>query len=409
VSGSRSIADEKRFWLGTHRVVEPRATLDWLIPKLSVAGVTRVANVTGLDYIGIPVVTSCRPAARSLSVQQGKGATLDAAKVSAIMESVESFAAQQPSHSTIYRPIASLTGESFTFPYHLLRRRLRRDVVIPWVEGYDLLNRRATLVPEELVRLDASWPRPKGYGWFAGNSKGLAAGNTRDEALVHALCELIERDAYSLWRQMPYDARARTRINPSSIKDPDVAELMARYDKSNMLVELWDITSDLDVPCFFCVIDDRYGRPPYLGRFGGVGCHSSAAIALSRALSEAAQSRLTFIVGTREDILPDDYAAVGWKHNYASLLAVVAESVEVDMATDLPPSFDRQTMTADIDAILARFEAAGIDSVVIVDLTTEQLDIPCIRAISANLEGSHQQSGYKPGIRAQRMSRRWNT
>jgi len=54
-------------------------------------GITRVANVTGLDHVGIPVVMACRPNARGLAVSQGKGLTLDAAKASAVMESIIFF------------------------------------------------------------------------------------------------------------------------------------------------------------------------------------------------------------------------------------------------------------------------------------------------------------------------------
>lgn len=57
-------------------------------------GITRVADVTGLDRIGIPVVMVCRPNARSLAVSQGKGIDIEAATVSGLMESVELYHAE---------------------------------------------------------------------------------------------------------------------------------------------------------------------------------------------------------------------------------------------------------------------------------------------------------------------------
>ena len=57
-------------------------------------GITRIANVTGLDTIGIPVVMVCRPNSRSVAVSQGKGLTLAAAKASGVMESVEGYHAE---------------------------------------------------------------------------------------------------------------------------------------------------------------------------------------------------------------------------------------------------------------------------------------------------------------------------
>jgi len=58
-------------------------------------GITRIANVTGLDHIGIPVVQVVRPNSRSLAVCQGKGLTLAAAKASAVMESIEGYHAER--------------------------------------------------------------------------------------------------------------------------------------------------------------------------------------------------------------------------------------------------------------------------------------------------------------------------
>jgi hypothetical protein len=95
---------------GTHRLISPRETLDrretleWLRPILPRMGITRLANVTGLDRIGIPAVMACQPNARSLAVNQGKGLDLDSAKASAAMESVEEYNAE---HITLPLKFAS--------------------------------------------------------------------------------------------------------------------------------------------------------------------------------------------------------------------------------------------------------------------------------------------------------------
>ena len=81
--------------LGTHRTVPPQETLARVTPLLAEMGITRIANITGLDLIGIPVVMACRPNSRSIAVAQGKGLDLAAAKVSAVMEAVETFHAER--------------------------------------------------------------------------------------------------------------------------------------------------------------------------------------------------------------------------------------------------------------------------------------------------------------------------
>jgi YcaO-like protein with predicted kinase domain len=82
---------------GTDRTVSPALTLERIAPLLPAMGITRVADVTGLDCIGIPVAFCCRPNSRALAVSQGKGLDLAAAKASAIMDSVEGFHAERVS------------------------------------------------------------------------------------------------------------------------------------------------------------------------------------------------------------------------------------------------------------------------------------------------------------------------
>src|SRR5713226_6016242 len=82
---------------GSHRAVVPAETVNRLQPLLPAMGITRVANITGLDVIGIPVVMVCRPNSRALAVSQGKGLTLEGARASGIMESAESYHAERVS------------------------------------------------------------------------------------------------------------------------------------------------------------------------------------------------------------------------------------------------------------------------------------------------------------------------
>ena len=79
---------------GGRRTCSPQETWSRLKPLLPVFGIARVANITGLDRIGIPVFTACRPNSRSLSVFQGKGLSTGAARVSAVMEAYETWCAE---------------------------------------------------------------------------------------------------------------------------------------------------------------------------------------------------------------------------------------------------------------------------------------------------------------------------
>ena len=167
------------------------------------------------------------------------------------------------------------------------------------------------------------------------------------------------------------------------------------------------MTSDLRVPAFYCEIDDRRGRPPFLGRFGGLGCHPCVSIALTRALTEAAQSRLTFIVGSREDLLPERYETIGWRSNLSSLLAPDwAAPHEPARHAPFAVSFDSDAIDDDVSAVLRRLIECEVGPAVMVDLTRPAIEIPCVRMIVPGLEGVRESSTLPPGRRA-RGVRSW--
>jgi ribosomal protein S12 methylthiotransferase accessory factor len=393
---------------GTHRACAPSETVYRVSLHLRAFGVTRVANVTGLDYLGIPVVMSVRPNSYNLSVYQGKGLSLDAAKASAIMEAYEFACAEAAGCGAIWASPSTLERSCRIIPRNRVRSRLRMDVEIPWVAGADLISGRSVLIPEETITTDYRVPQRRGHGIFQSISNGLASGNTDDEAVLHAMCELIERDALALWKLGPERHRATTRVDPRQSADASVQTLMDRYEAAKMRVEMWEITSDIDVPAFFCIIDDAAGEPPFLGRFGGGGCHPSVDVAICRALAEAAQSRLTFIVGTRDDLPIDSYALVGWQRSIANL---IADQRAAQPATGQVPrvlSFDADSIEADVGAVLTKLSARGIDCVARIDLTPGAIGLPCVRLVIPDLEGMSNKAGYRPGKRARRAIRAWS-
>src|SRR5579871_4345661 len=153
----------KAFRLGTHRTYCPDETVRRVAPFLRALGITRVANVTGLDYLDIPVVMSVRPNSSNLSVYQGKGITLDAAKASAVMEAYEFACTEAPCADAVWACAGSHTGRSFV-PRRAQQRSLRKDAAIPWVKGTDLLSGECVMVPEEAVSTDLREPPREGFG-----------------------------------------------------------------------------------------------------------------------------------------------------------------------------------------------------------------------------------------------------
>ena len=301
----------KTYHAGTHRTVAPEDTLKRITPLLPAMGITRVANVTGLDKVGIPVVMVTRPNSRSVSVSQGKGTTLTAAKVSGIMEAIEGYHAER-----ILLPLKLASFEELRYTHQVVNvyslPRLGRSTFTPhtpllWTEGKSLVTGQPVWVPFEMVHLNYVSPMPTGSGCFLASSNGLSSGNTLEEAISHGISEVVERDAATLWHRLPDDVRSKTRVDLASVKDGWCCDLIKRFDAAGIDIGIWDITSDIGLPAMLVRAVPRGGAEHGFRAAVGMGCHPAPEIALSRALTEAAQSRLTFISGARDDMPREEY------------------------------------------------------------------------------------------------------
>lgn len=398
----------KHFRAGTHRVVSPAETVARVRPLMAAMGITRVANVTGLDTIGVPVVMVCRPGARSLSVSQGKGLDLDAAQASGLMESVEHFHAEHirkplamGSWSELRRErrlvdVAALPRFSFSAFHEHLR--------LLWIEGVDLFARAPAWVPHEMVHTDYTLPLPTGSGAFFMNSSGLASGNHVLEATSHGICELIERDATTLWRASGEENRRRTRVDLATVDDAACREVIGRFEQAGVDAHVWETTTEIGVPAFSCTIVDRDPSPARpVGPMGGMGCHPSRGIALLRALTEAAQSRLTLITGSRDDVRHSPTGTLGDLEAARRFQAWVREAPPERSFLDAPDHAG-ETFEDDLGWLLGRLHASGLRQAIVVELTRREIGIPVVRVVIPGLEPLDDVPGYTPGARAQRRA-----
>jgi ribosomal protein S12 methylthiotransferase accessory factor len=295
----------KLYRYGTHRCKTPEETLAAVEPHYSRFGLTRLADITGLDYIQIPVYLGVRPLGATLSVSQGKGADHASAQVSAVMEAVEMWCAEYecPRPALRNTPASEMNlGYSIRDLQQHQGSLLTDQTPLDWLAARDLLSAEASYVPLQYVRIGASFAptswRPPG---LRPSTNGLASGNTYYEALVHAMYELIERDISV--QVAAKSCRQREYIDPATVRGGAAADLLQRISDAGVWVEIIHEPNPWEVPYFGCYVwsDDL----PVLA--AGAGVHSDPDVALSRAISEAVQSRLTIIAGTRDDIDPAVY------------------------------------------------------------------------------------------------------
>jgi YcaO-like protein with predicted kinase domain len=394
----------KSFRFGTHRAIDPRETIERIRPHMAAMGITRVANITGLDRIGIPVVIVCRPNSRSLAVSQGKGVDLDAAKASGLGESIEAYHAERITLPLRLASYAELHGSvSVLDPMQLPRTRgslYHPQLPILWIEGHDLLQREPVWVPYELVHFHYTLPQPTAKGCFAATTNGLASGNNVAEAVSHAICEVVERDALTLWECRDAADRRDRRIDLNTVDDPACVDLIARYASAGIDVLVRDFTTDVGLPVFRCSIAERSPDPWRPSpRYGGSGCHPTREVALVRALTEAAQNRLTVIAGSRDDLDRAEFESLLHADTLARIPSRNAND-DPGRSYQSVPSFDAEWLEADVEFELGRLRDIGIQRVAVVDLSRPDLGLSVVRVVIPGLEGIGALPGYVHGLRA---------
>jgi YcaO-like protein with predicted kinase domain len=389
---------------GTHRAASPESTWRVIRPMLADFGITRVANVTGLDYVGVPVYMCCRPNSRSLAVSQGKGIDAISAKVSAVMESIEAWHAefnQAPlrleNYAELKRHDAVADVDGLPFCKGSLFSMQRP---IPWILGRDLLSDEPVWVPFELVHANATIPAVPGSGCFLPSTNGLASGNNLIEAILHGLYEVIERDALTLWELADPDRYSQTRVDCESITPTYCREILARYQAANIIPMVWNTTSDAGLPSFAAIIFDEESDSllrPMSAAFGS-GCHTNRGIAMARALTEAAQSRLTGIAGSRDDMTQGSYRT-SQSAEALDYYRQLARETSKALAYNTAPDHEGENFRDDLNNVLDCLRRISIQQVIAVDLSRPGLPISVARVIVPGLEGPTESNWYTPGPR----------
>ena len=288
-------------------VSETRARVERIARRVPI---TRVVDLTPLDDLQLPVYSAVTPLARDLTVHNGKGATREAARVSAMMEAVERVSAERTAAPTIAASCRELERSGPLPPVDPLAFDLpadtayRPDSKFTWVQGRDLLAGRDVLVPLDLVIT----PPVEGVLNDV-DTNGVASGNIHLEAVTHAVCEIIERDAFSqilfmaAFGDHETHARALAPIDLGTLP-AQALEWAERITRAGLQLDVLDITSDVGVPTFHALLlDPHYPAPGgerRPRRFFGSGTHPDPEVAVFRALSEAIQSRLIVIQAARD-------------------------------------------------------------------------------------------------------------
>lgn len=406
----------------TARVYPVEDTLKKAEPIAKKIGVTRLADITYMDVLRIPNYSAVLPGTEDyIWVYSGKGPTKAHARASALMESIERYSAlpgggPRQFITGSYEELAKEYGREYVlhpddvveplrFPY---KDHMRTD----FVEGTDLFTKDTILVPAVLALFRYEPTNGTANPFQYHHTNGLASGNVMEEAILHALCEVIERDAVSLAElrssAVPFHV-LRTmidalRYNGLDVKplqsdpfvdDPDIfpevdasgvefqyiRSLVHRFQEENIPLLIKDITTDIGMPTFIATsvqwITHDYG---YLAE--GHGTNPDARIALIRAITEVSQTRAANIQGARDDLRRMNYKMGNTAETKAWQFMRSKEKKDFNAVK----TFENEDILDDIQLILTSLKNAGLKRAIVVNLTNREIDIPVVRVIVPGLE-----------------------
>lgn len=279
-----------------------QSTLAQVAPLAQQCGVTRMADLTSLDRLGIPVWHVVRPSSLTLSVSLGKGLTHSQAIMSAVMEGAELWFSEHiiPDAIATWAEIGELPYSMTDLP--IAAQPAALPSAMGWVKAQGLLTGDKTMLPADLIGLDMSIAARSANGVFVRHSVGLGAGTTQEEAISHALLEVWERHVVHSMRNSIAVRHCSTGSElpemPNGSNFSSLGRVLRAISAAEVVWELEGLWAD--APPF--VYRARLWSDELPIPCGGYGCAMTMGQAMTGALLEAAQARAAFVSGTRDDL-----------------------------------------------------------------------------------------------------------
>jgi thioglycine synthase len=403
------------------------------MPVSKSIGITRICDITQMDRLYVPNYSAVLPGTEdSIWVYSGKGITNSDAKASAIMEAIERYSSLSSTHTRNFIQGSYLeVSKSYNTVLHpdevvepVNKIYNDKDSIIDFLIGFDVLNNEMVLVPAEIALYRHFPKRAASRAFSHSHTNGLASGNLMEEAVCHALCEVVERDAVSIAdlcaSSIPYnilqniinsiqkekndsyslDISPETKfVDYSSIfPDVDISGITEEYEPLRRLIHKFndahipliikDITQkDIGIPTFVASsiewVSHDYG---YFAK--GYGTHPDARVALIRAITEASQTRAINIQGARDDLNKIRYNENDeiYKRKWQFMPSKSVDNHKYVVKFSDIKSHTNKDILDDINLILSNLRNAGLRRAIIVDLTVADIEIPVVRSIVPGLE-----------------------
>jgi len=243
------------------------------------------------NRLGIPVYFSVCGADAQERIgkrkQMGKGADPSQAEASAIMELIERFslydymAHKHHFHIDTYQNMSSdiIDFETITrsvqdnIDRYSPEFKFFKELPMRWTKAYDLKRNEWGHIP---------------FDWFfqINAYNGASAGNCKEEAIIQGMSEVIERHACACIIHKEGPIR---QIDLNTVTDPIAKDLIQRYQKSGIQLQVYDYSLNLGIPIIGGVAYDLSTFPHASEIVWTAGAMPDPTRSLCRLLTEIAQ------------------------------------------------------------------------------------------------------------------------
>jgi ribosomal protein S12 methylthiotransferase accessory factor len=306
--------------------------------------------------------------------QMGKGATPVQSEASALMELVERFSffsfIQEGPH--LYTRARELQGRALDFSY--LTRSLFDET--PEARAAAALYEDWPLhfVPATNLTTGAPVYLPLYWFYLIEEYNGPAAGNCYEEAILQALCEVVERHVGSV---ISHECALTPAIDPDSVTDPAARELLDKFRRNGIRVFLRDFSLNTGIPTVAALAYDPATFPQESEIVFAAGTTTNPEKSLIRALTEVAQLAGDFHRRTSYRPTLPKYETL----EEAQYLMAPGPLVPLSSLPDLA----HPNLKEEIGRCLGALSRLGLD-VLVVDVTHPEMGIPAVYCL---IPGTH--------------------
>jgi ribosomal protein S12 methylthiotransferase accessory factor len=364
------------------KLLTPAETVRKVRERLAALDLEILAETMRIDSgrLDIPVYISLLGADARRVVptqkQMGKGATPVQAEASALMELVERFSFFtfiEEGPKVYARPnYSKLEGRALPFSY--LARSLFDTS--PDLAAAAELYQDWPLHFAPATNLTRGTPVYLPIHWFylIEEYNGPAAGNCYEEAVLQALCEVVERHVGTV---ISYERRNTPLIAPESVTDPAARELLEKFSRNGIKVYLRDFTLDTGIPTVAALAYDPATFPESSEIVFAAGTTTDPAKSLIRALTEVAQLAGDFHRRTSYRPTLPKYESL----EEAAYLMAPGPAVTLDSL----PNLAHDNLKVEIQNCLEALSRLNLE-VFAVDVTHPQIGIPAVYVL---IPGTH--------------------